>query len=55
MDGFIDEVKVFNRVLTATEILNKYNHEKGKFSVGKDGTMKASQFVEDPAFPTPHS
>ena len=28
-----------------------YNHEKGKFSVGADGTMQALEFVEDPALP----
>ena len=49
--GTLDEVKVFNRALTATEILSMYNHEKGKFSVGKDGKAKAVSFVEDPALP----
>ena len=50
-DGSIDEVKIFNRALSAAEILSMYNHEKGKFSVGKDGTMKALEFVEDPTLP----
>ena len=50
-NGRIDEVKIFNRALTAAEILSMYNHEKGKFSVGKDGTMKALEFVEDPTLP----
>jgi len=49
--GTIDEVKIFNRALTAAEILAMYNHEKGKFSVGKDGTLSAVEFVEDPALP----
>ncbi len=49
--GQIDEVKIFSRVLSAAEILAMYNHEKGKFSVGKDGTDKAVSFVEDPALP----
>lgn len=49
--GQIDEVKIFNRALTAAEILSMYNHEKGKLSVGKDGTMKALEFVEDPTLP----
>ena len=49
--GKIDEVKIFNRALTDAEILSMYNHEKGKFSVGKDGTMRAVEFVEDPALP----
>ncbi len=51
LNGRIDEVKIFNRALTATEILSMYNHEKGKFSVGKDGKAKAVSFVEDPALP----
>ena len=51
LQGSIDEVKIFNRALTATEILSMYNHEKGKFSVGKDGKAKAVSFVEDPALP----
>ena len=50
-NSLFDEVKIFNRVLTAAEILSMYNHEKGKFSVGKDGTMKALEFVEDPTLP----
>ena len=50
-EGKVDEVKIFNRALTAAEILSMYNHEKGKFSVGKDGTMRALQFVEDPTLP----
>ena len=49
--GSIDEVKIFNRALTATDILSMYNHEKGKFSVGKDGTMRALEFVEDSTLP----
>ncbi len=47
----VDEVKVFNRALIASEILSMYNHEKGKFSVGKDGVDKSLQFIEDPALP----
>ena len=51
LNGKLDEVKIFSRALSASEVLAMYNHEKGKFSVGKDGTMKAVQFVEDPALP----
>ena len=50
-NGSIDEVKIFSRALSASEILAMYNHEKGKFSVGKDGKAKAVSFVEDPALP----
>ena len=50
-NGSIDEVKIFNRALSDAEILSMYNHEKGKFSVGNDGTMRALEFVEDPALP----
>ena len=49
--GSIDEVKVFNRALTAAEILAMYNHEKGKLSVGKSGTIKALEFIEDNNLP----
>ncbi len=51
LNASLDEIKIFSRALSDAEILTMYNHEKGKFSVGKDGTMKASQFVEDPALP----
>jgi hypothetical protein len=50
-NGSIDEVKVFNRALSADEVLFMYNHEKGKFSVGQDGSMQALEFVEDPTLP----
>ena len=49
--GSIDEVKIFGRVLSNAEILAMYNHEKGKFSVWKDGTDRAVSFVEDPTLP----
>jgi len=50
-NGSIDEVKVFSRALSVVEVVAMYNHEKGKFSVGKDGKAKAVSFVEDPALP----
>ena len=50
-NGKLDDVRIFTRALSAAEILAIYNHEKGKFSVGKDGKAKAVSFVEDPALP----
>ncbi len=50
-NGAIDEVKIFNRALSAGEVLAMYDHEKGKFSISQDGTNRALSFVEDSALP----
>lgn len=52
-NGDIDEVKIFNRALSATEILDMYNFEKdAKFSIEKtSGKVTAVEFVEDAGLP----
>jgi len=50
--GLVDEVRIFNRILSGTEVLAMYDFEKeSKFTIGKDGTIKAAGFIEDAALP----
>ena len=42
-----DNFKIFERELSATEILDSYNHEKGKFGIHDDNKVTSIEFIED--------
>jgi len=45
--GILDEQIYLNRAMSSTEIYDYYQHSLGKFRIGNDGNVSATEFIED--------